>query len=148
VLSYRKGVESRPFPACDGSSWNWTATLCAPMRATTSSDEKPFAAKAPKMLSRVPRLLGTLPTGAAFELSLRPTSACTLGPSGHAAIACAPANWIMSAALTWYLSLQSLSFVQIAERPAFSDLPHSSVRTRLPSQPLLMQSWKGARRAW
>lgn len=32
-------------------------------------------------------------------------------------------------------------------RPAFSGREHSDERMRLPSQPLLMQSWKGARMA-
>ena len=35
----------------------------------------------------------------------------------------------------------------MSERPAFSARLHSSVRIRLPSQPLLMQSWNGARMA-
>lgn len=62
-------------------------------------------------------------------------------------IAVAAANWIMSAALVLYFSVQERSLPQMSERPAFSARLHSSVRMRLPSQPLLMQSWNGARMA-
>lgn len=51
----------------------------------------------------------------------------------------------MSAALVLYFCVQERSLAQMDERPAFSARLHSSVRIRLPSQPLLMQSWKGAR---
>jgi hypothetical protein len=53
----------------------------------------------------------------------------------------------MSAALVLYFWVQERSLEQMSERPAFSVRLHSSVRMRLPSHPLLMQSWKGARMA-
>jgi hypothetical protein len=62
-------------------------------------------------------------------------------------MAMAAANWIMSAAETLYLLVQSLSLVHMPDSPAFSARLHSEVRIRLPSQPLLIQSWKGARMA-
>lgn len=62
-------------------------------------------------------------------------------------MAVAAANWIMSAALVLYFVFQASSLTHISRRPAFSERAHSVVRMRLPSQPLLMQSWKGARMA-
>ena len=62
-------------------------------------------------------------------------------------MAMAAANWIMSAVPTLYCVAFDASRLHVGGKPAFSDREHSSPRIKEPSQPLLTQSWKGARMA-